>query len=69
MSLIIYVLGIENCILESLNSLRFFTKYLCIAVFCAWLIPYIEEIFCKSVEIRFRVESRQNKKNENSEEN
>lgn len=64
MSLIIYILGIEYCTLDAMESWSFFTKYVLIAVFLAWIIPYIEEIIRKSISVRFQVKSKLEEKNE-----
>lgn len=66
LSIVIYILKIENVILEFLESGPFFTKYTLIAMFLAWIIPYIEEIVQKSIHISFHIEERTKKEYENS---
>lgn len=61
MSLVTYIIGIRDCRLEYMESWPFFTKYIAIAVFFAWIIPYIEEIVRKNVHVSFRVERRERK--------
>lgn len=65
MSTVTYVFAVKDCRLEYMDSWGFLTKYNFIAMFFAWIIPYIEEVVRKSISISFKVESREDKSNEN----
>ena len=56
-SIIVYVLQIETDI-ASFQSFPFFTKYMVISLFFAWLLPYVEEIGRKYIKVSFTVDSR-----------
>lgn len=64
MSLITYIFHIEDCVMETMESWGFLTKYIFITAFLAFLIPYIEEIIQKSICISFTVEERKGANNE-----
>lgn len=53
--IIVYLLGIREVDMSALQSFPFFTKYLVIAMIIAWLVPYVEEIGRKYIEISFSV--------------
>lgn len=66
MSLTTYVFGRDNSILEYMEKWTFFTKYVFIAILFAWLIPYIEEIIIKFIQINFRIEPKAKEGNESN---
>ncbi len=53
--IIVYLLGIHEVDMSAFQSFPFFTKYLVIAMLIGWLMPYVEEIGRKYVEISFSV--------------
>lgn len=53
---ITYILKVDGVNFDALSSFPFFTKYIVIAVFYAWVLPYIEEIISKYVGVSFKVE-------------
>ena len=69
MSLTTYVFGIDNSMLEYMEKWTFFTKYVLIAIFFAWIIPYIEEIIGRFIHINFWIEPKVEKGNESNENN
>ena len=56
-SVIVYVLGLGAVDITAFCSFPFFTKYMIISIFFAWLIPYVEEIGHKYVSVSFSVDS------------
>lgn len=56
--IIVYVLQIGSVDVTALQSFPFFTKYMVIALFLAWLLPYMEEIGRKYIGVSFSVDSR-----------
>lgn len=68
MSLLTYVVRMSDCRVEYLDSWGFFTKYLLLAVFVAWLIPYVEEIVSKSIQVSFQVKTKVEEENEDAKE-
>lgn len=69
MSLTTYVFGIDNSILEYMEKWPFFTKYVLIAIFFAWIIPYIEEVVGKFIHINFRIEPKSEEGDESGDNN
>ena len=53
--IIVYLLGIHEVDMSAFQSFPFFTKYLVIAMLIGWLMPYVEEIGRKYIEISFSV--------------
>lgn len=56
MVLITYVLGIGDVAMSAFESFPFFTKYTVIAVVIAFIMPYLDEIFKKYIQIKFVIE-------------
>lgn len=56
--IIVYLLGIHEVDMSAFQSFPFFTKYLVIAMLIAWLVPYVEEIGRKYIEVSFLVEKK-----------
>lgn len=69
MSLLTYAVRLEDCRAEYLDSWGFFTKYLLLAALFAWMIPYVEEMIRKSVQVSFQVKAREGDGNESTQEN
>lgn len=57
-SIIVYVLRVEAVDVTAFQSFPFFTKYMVISLLIAWLMPYVEEIGRKYIQISFSVDSR-----------
>lgn len=55
MALISYIIKPGTYVVDDMESFVFFTKYILIAIFFAWLIPYLEEIIRKYIHISFQV--------------
>lgn len=69
MSLITYIFKIDAAVSDFFESFGFYTKYVFVAIFLAWSIPYIEEIVGKYIHVSFRVEAREKKAIENIQKN
>lgn len=54
-AVITYVLGIDGVDSTAFESFPFFTKYIVIAVACAWILPYIREVISRYISISFKV--------------
>lgn len=52
---ITYGLGLSDVTVDALNSFRFFTKYTVIALMMAILVPFVEEIIGKYIQITLTV--------------
>lgn len=55
--IVVYVLGGGGVEASAFQSMPFMTKYLVIAIILAWLLPYLEEIVRKYIDISFKIES------------
>lgn len=56
--IIVYVLRIDAVDITAFRSFPFFTKYMVISLFVAWLMPYVVEIGHKYIKVSFSVDSR-----------
>lgn len=52
---IVYALGLSDVTADALNSFSFFTKYMMIALVMAILVPFVEEIIGKYIQITLTV--------------
>lgn len=68
MIVITYVLGIGDVAMSAFESFPFFTKYTVIAVIIAFIMPYLEEIYKKYIQIKFVIEDKNENKSKNMEE-
>lgn len=68
MILITYVLGIGDVSMSAFESFPFFTKYTVIAVIIAFVMPYLEEIYKKYIQIKFIIEDKNENGSKNTEE-
>lgn len=48
-----YILGMDGVVSEALSSFSFFSKYIVIACVCSFLIPYVQEVVSRYIQIRF----------------
>lgn len=55
MSIVVYICMKAEGSVNDLERFSFFTKYIVIAMVVAVLIPYVEEVFRKYIEIKFVV--------------
>ena len=54
-AVITYVLGLDGVDSTAFESFPFFTKYIVIAVACAWILPYIREVVGRYISVSFKV--------------
>lgn len=59
--MITYALGMPDVTSDALNSFPFFTKYILIAVVMAVLVPYVEEIIKKYIQVTLIVRTNDEK--------
>lgn len=65
---ITYGLGVSGVTVDALNSFPFFTKYTVIAIIMAILVPFVEEIMEKYIQITLTVRTYDEKRKDHMEE-
>lgn len=61
MSIVVYICMKTEIASNDLERFSFFTKYVAIAVIVAVLMPYVEEVLKKHIEVRFTVRGKDEK--------